>query len=191
MKRLSKEKRNQLTLVILATMFVLAGLWFGLISWQQGRVADLASEKLASKHKFNEMVEAIERGEHVLDQLATAGGELTPLENDMASGDLYAWAINTVREFKSAYSVDIPQFSTISVAETSLLPKFPYQQATLTVSGTAEYHDLGLFIADFENRFPHIRILNLEMEPAPAGEARAAEKLAFKMDIVALVKPSA
>jgi hypothetical protein len=59
----------------------------------------------------------------------------------------------------------------------------------LTIGGTSYYHDLGKFIADFENQFPLFRVLNLEMEPAPSVAGAEKEKLSFKMDVVALVKP--
>ena len=58
------------------------------------------------------------------------------------------------------------------------------KKVTLTVAGTAYYHDLGKFLAGFENEFPHIRLLNLDVNPSPA--AGDAEKLVFKMDIVYL-----
>jgi hypothetical protein len=59
---------------------------------------------------------------------------------------------------------------------------------TLTVSGTAYYHDLGKFLADFENEFPHIRLVNLDIQLSPAvGDT---EKLVFKVDIVTLAKPN-
>jgi len=62
------------------------------------------------------------------------------------------------------------------------------------VRGTAYYHDLGKFIADFENAFPYVRLLNLEMEPvglpSPASNPEEQEKLSFKMDIVTLIKPT-
>ena len=38
--------------------------------------------------------------------------------------------------------------------DVNLLPNFPYKQATLTVAGTAHFHDLGRFLADFENQIP-------------------------------------
>ena len=33
--------------------------------------------------------------------------------------------------------------------EVDIMPKFPYQQLKVTVTGTAYYHDLGEFIAEF------------------------------------------
>ena len=45
----------------------------------------------------------------------------------MASGDLNAWVINTLRTFKAGYKVDMPQFSPIGpVAEVIHSPAHPY-----------------------------------------------------------------
>jgi hypothetical protein len=72
----------------------------------------------------------------------------------------------------------------------TLLPKFPYKQVVMTIIGTAYYHDLGKFIADYENEFPTSRIMNLDLSPASVQSADEKEKLAFKFDIVSLVKGS-
>jgi len=108
----------------------------------------------------------------------------------MASGDVYSWMLNLIRQFKVGYRVEIPQFSQqAEQKEMNLLPKFPYQQASLTIAGTAFYHDLGKFLADFENQNPYCRVLNLKIEPVPTQAGGEKEKLSFTMEIVALVKP--
>ena len=65
---------------------------------------------------------------------------------------------------------------------------FRFKQVRFTVTGTAYYHDLGRFIADFENAFPHIRVVNLQLQPADV--TGSDEKLSFRMDILALVQPT-
>lgn len=55
------------------------------------------------------------------------------------------------------------------------------------VSGTAYFHDLGKFVAAFENAFPHARIVNLLVNPASSSED---ETLSFQMDIIELIKPN-
>ncbi|PYI82607.1 MAG: hypothetical protein DME26_17090 [Verrucomicrobia bacterium] len=137
------------------------------------------------------MQEQIKRADRVEAELADARAVITNLEAGMASGDLYSWIINTLRGFKGAYKVEIPQFSPISSpSDVNLLAKFPYKQVTLTVAGTAHYHELGKFLADFENEFPHIRLVNLDIQVNPSPAAGDVEKLVFKVDIVTLVKPN-
>src|SRR5205085_8895855 len=114
---------------------------------------------------------------------------LAAMEEDMASGDLYSWVINTLRKFKTDYKVEIPQMSGItSPAEMTLIPSFPYKQVSITVMGSAHYHELGRFVADFENQFPHMRLINLGIEMVPVAGSTEAEMLTFKMEIITLVK---
>jgi hypothetical protein len=70
-----------------------------------------------------------------------------------------------------------------------LLPSFPYKQIRFAINGTAYYHDLGKFISDFENHFPHARVVNLVIEPMSNAD-NTNEKLSFRMEIIALVKPN-
>src|SRR6266853_2917941 len=99
MKKLSKEKRNQLVLVVMATAGVLAGLWLGLISSQQQSLHTLAENKLSAQRKLEQVKQIIENAEVIETQFQDASKRLTVVEASMASGDLYSWAINTIRQF--------------------------------------------------------------------------------------------
>ena len=74
----------------------------------------------------------------------------------------------------------------------TMIPEFPYKAATYRVGGTAYYHDLGKFLAEFENYFPYMRVLNLDLGPeegTAAGTGEEREKLVFSFEVAALVKP--
>ena len=192
MKHLSKEKRNQLILVIMATALVLSGLWFGLIAFQQQHLQNIARNREAAQKKLELMVKSIKNAAQIESDLADSSKTLSGLESGMAAGDLYSWAINAIRSFKQPYKIDIPQFSAIDGPKNcTLLPDFPFKQATMTVGGTAFYPDLGRFIADFENQFPYARVLNLNLEPYAGVLGAERDKLSFKLDIAFLVRPSA
>lgn len=187
--KISKQKRDQLILVVLVTAGVLAGLWFGLIRAQQIKLQLLSDRKVAADQKLKLVRETIENAAQIEASLVDASAHLAKVEEGMASGDVYAWAINAIRQFKAGYRVEIPQFSQIDgPKEVNLIPNFPYKQATMTIGGTAAFHDFGTFLADFENKFPYCRVVNLNLEPASTAGADR-EKLSFRMDIVALVKP--
>jgi Tfp pilus assembly protein PilO len=191
MKNLSKEKRSQLVLVVLATAGVLAGLYLGLISSQQDSLRALAENRIAAEHKLQQVKQTIEMAEAIEGQVEQAGKRLAQVEAGMATGDLYSWAINTIRQFKLPYKVEIPQFSQIDgPKEVNMLPAFPYKQVNMTISGTALFYDFGKFVADFENQFPYLRVLNLTLEPVSASVASERERLSFKMEVAALVKPA-
>ena len=192
MNKLPKEKRNQLILVVLIIGAGIAGIWYGLINFQQQYLRDLADQKNAAQDKLRKVELAIKNADQTEADLATAGKKLADLEEDMGTGDLFSWIVNKqLRPFLAPYKVEIPQFSQLEVKEMNLLPKFPYKQATIRVGGKARFHDFGKFLADFENNYPHFRVLNLEMEPASMASEADREKLSFSMDIIALVKPGA
>jgi hypothetical protein len=189
LRKLPKEKRNHLILVLLATLIAVAGLYFGLIRRQNENLAGLAQKKADAARKLKTVLGAIHQSDRIKSELEDAKGLLATSEGDVASGDLYAWVINSLRQFKAPYKVDMPQFSQLGpVSDVSLLPNFPYKQATLTVAGTAHFHDLGRFIADFENQFPHVRLLNLSLDANAPSQNVEPETLSFKMDIITLVK---
>lgn len=192
MNKLSKEKRQQLVLTGLVTLLAICGLYFGIVRAQQNSLKTLKSKTEAASQKLNLVKRSIQTADQTEQQLCDARKQLDKDEELMASGDLYSWAITTIRTFKLNYRVEIPQFSTISgPKDVDLLPAFPYKQITLTVGGTAAFNELGKFLADFENQFPHMRLMNLSLEPAPSQPAASEPRLTFKMDIAALVKPNA
>lgn len=191
-KKLPKEKRNTLILVIIITVAVLNGLGFGLIKFQFGKLSALRASRAKAQQKLQEMRDTVKGADKIEADLADQKKVLDAIEDDMASGDLNAWIINTLRTFKAGYKVDMPQYSPVSaVSDVPLIPYFPYKQATITVAGTAHFHDFGKFLSDFENQHPHIRILNLTLDSSGTASSEDQEKLNFKMEVSTLVKPNA
>src|SRR5262245_46840639 len=138
MRHLPKEKRNRLILVILITVIVLAGLWFGLIGYQQKHLQDLAQRKSTVQTKLDRVEQVVKNADFVESEAAIATKRLSELEEDMVTGDPYAWMYSKMKDFKASYKeVDMPQLVLSEIKEVSLLPKFPYKQARFTVGGTA------------------------------------------------------
>ncbi len=188
-RKLPKDKRNSLVLVVLVTLIAIAGLYFGLLRLQYDSLTQLSKQKATATRKLQVVLDSLHRADRIKADCASVKSQLAAAESDVASGDLYAWVYNSLRQFKAPYKVDIPQFSQLgSPVEVNLLPGFPYKQATLTVAGTAHFHDLGRFIADFENQFPHVRLLNLSMDVNASSLMAEPETLSFKLDIITLVK---
>ena len=191
-KKLPKEKRNNLILVVIITLAVLSGLGFGLIKFQFSKLHGLRDKRAVAERKLHEMHDAVKNADRVETELVELKKTLEAEENDMGSGDLYAWMINTIRTFKAGYKVEIPQFGQMGPpSEVNLIPNFPYRQATLTVAGSAHFHDFGKFLSDFENQHPHIRVLNLTLDATANALSEDQELLNFKMEISTLVKPNA
>ena len=190
MNKLSKEKRTHLVLVILITIVVLAGLWFGLINLQQQKLRALDDKKTSTRAKLDRVEQAVKNAETLEADVAQTTKQLAQLEDDMAPGDALSWMWSKINQFKPPYKVEIPQISSPETSkDVDIIPKFPYKQATFVVSGSAYFHEFGRFIADFENHFPYFRIENLSQQPLLADNER--EKLQFKLDLITLVKPGA
>jgi hypothetical protein len=189
MNKLSKEKRDQLILVGMGTLALLILIIYGLIHPQYGAISKTNADINAARNDLKSKQDAIKMTDTVSNQLADVTDTLTEAEGDMVTGDPALWIYDKIRNFKEHYKVDVSVNSQLSMGESDLLPHFPYKQLKVTVGGTAYYHDLGKFIADFENTYPHVRVVNLTLNPA-GGTGDDSEKLAFKMDIIALVKPT-
>jgi hypothetical protein len=190
MNRLSKEKRNQLILAIAGTVLLLSVIYFGLIGPENSSLLRVADLKSRADAQLRNIKKVIAQSDDTASQLTDASYSLLHAEGpdgDIASGDLYAWVYDKITMFKKTYKVEIPSIpNTVAMGDVDVLPHFPYKQLRVSVSGTAYYHDFGKFIADLENTFPHIRVVSLTLDPAGAD----SEKLNFRMDIVALVKPN-
>ena len=190
MKNLPKEKRDRLILLCLGTAVIMAGLYYGVISLQQKSLQDMAKKKFEQEGKLGNAQRLAGNADQIQKGLDDATAKLKAIEATMPSGDMYSWIILTVNTFKERYQIDIPQFSREVPTEVGLYAKFPYRAAAFTLRGTAHFHKLGQFIADFENAFPYMRLQNIELEPASTSNASAQddqEKLAFKVEVVTLV----
>lgn len=187
MKKISREKRNHLIIVGTITVATLGLIYFFLIQPQYDALAKIDRAKKTADSKLVSIKSTITNAGTVSNDLAETGAAVIRNEHDMASGDLYSWTYDTLRRFKQSYRVEIPDVSHPTTGEMDLLPSFPYKQIKFGINGTAYYHDLGRFVADFENNFPHARLIHLVVEPM-AGTDSSNEKLSFRMEIVALVK---
>ncbi|HWF19556.1 MAG TPA: hypothetical protein VG754_09815 [Verrucomicrobiae bacterium] len=194
MKKLSKEKRLHLILVAMGTAAVIAGLWFGVISMQKNKLRDIARKSEGVQHEMDKIQKVVTAANELQLSLTASTNRLDGIEAGIpsASGDLFAWIVNSLKQFNvPSYKVDMPQIGSPGVGEVRMFQNFPYNQASVSVSGSAYYYDFGKFVADLENHFPYLRIGNLDLEPGMGTTPEEHEKLSFHMDIITLVKPVA
>jgi hypothetical protein len=187
--KISREKRNQLITVIFVTLAMLTLIGLGLIRPQFASISKIEIAKKAAAKDLLSIRHAITNAEAIENGWNETNSALAQAEEDMASGDLYSWTYDTIRHFKQSYKVEIPEVGHPTIGESDMLPSFPYKQIQFTINGTAYYHDLGKFIADFENSFPHSRMVHLVVEPASGADSNG-EKLSFRMEIITLLKPN-
>lgn len=189
MSKLSKEKKQHLALVVIGTLAVLAASGYFFIKGGYDKLSSMEHKKIAAREKLEQMQGLTKRAKEIEKVFADTRQSLTEKEAAMASGDLYSWMFTTLRRFQKGYKIEIPQISPVVSGDMVLLPRFPYQQATVSLGGSAHYHELGRFIADFENAFPYMRISNLTLDLNSSPTPGDYEKLAFKMEITSLIKP--
>lgn len=191
MKRLSTEKRNRLILVILGTLGLISAVYFLLVRPQSDENQKINAKIISEQDGFEKIKSTIKTAGSAAGSVADNSALLARAEEDVASGDLFAWTYDTIRRFKAGYRLDIPNIGQPILSEVDIIPNFPYKQIKFSLIGTGFYHDIGKFVSDLENKFPHMRVINLVIDPTGGGGDSSTEKLSFRMDIVALVKPNA
>lgn len=189
MKRLTPDKRNKLVLTIVGALAAIGMIYFFLISPQTVSNKNLEAKISRQKDHLAQILNTIKGAGLSSGSTNGATSNLAEAEADVARGDLFAWTYDTMRKFKDKYKVDVPTIGQPARIENDLFANFPYKQIKFSINGTGYYHDIGMFIAGLENHFPHMRVINLSIEPA-GGLDTTSQKLSFRMDVVALVKPN-
>lgn len=189
MKKLTPAKKQQLVLTIIGTLALISMVYFFLISPQNELNAKLkaeANEKLSKAQEIKRLIRQKDETKAKAEQITV---ELDQTETDIASGDVSLWTYDTIRRFKSNYRIEIPNIGHPNPGDVDLIPGFPYKQIRFTIGGSGYYYDIGKFVSELENKYPHMRVANVMVEPT-FGPESAPEKLSFQMEIMALVKPN-
>jgi len=182
--KLTKEKRDQLILTCVGTLVALVSIFYLWINPRYTAIKKYTSSIGSRQNTVADMEKTIAAAAATAQQLHDTTNALTSAESDLAYGDPNAWIYDTMRHFKVRYKVDVTLGNQAIVDDVDILPSFPYKQLRFSVNGSGFYHDLGRFVSDFENEFPHARVVNLRVDPA----VETGEKLNFHMDIITLVK---
>ena len=190
MKRLPPDKRNKLVLVLAGTAGLIGMVYFFLISPQKEENYKLGVAEAADKAKLQQVRQTVSQATATSDRVAEISQLLARAEDDAATGDVFAWTYDTIRQFKTAHKVEISSIGQPVQSDVDLIANCPYKQIKFQILGNGYYHDIGKFIASLENKFPHMRVTSLAIDPAGGPDAQG-EKLSFRVEIVALVKPNA
>jgi hypothetical protein len=204
MNKLSKEKRDKLLLVAIGTGGLLAVLYFLVVSPQQSALQDYADKTEIAKDKLATAERWLRMSATIQSRLEVSRKELADKQESMAPVDKFKWFYNTLDKFLNQRRVKLTDITREpEIADVGVLPKFPYQAAIFGVKLNARFHDFGMFLADFENQFPYMRVQNVEVEPESAlklaakdtspldSRTSAPENLAITLRVVTLVKPNA
>lgn len=192
--KLSKEQRDHLLVTFLMTVMVVVAMWMLLIGPIRTSLGQLKGEVQSSKDALADARGLVARASQIDLEVQAVAKFLGKLEEHMVDGDPNLWIRLKVDEFqrRKEYNVTIPTIGSYYESDIGLLPDFPYKGVVFTVQGSAFYHDLGRFIADFENAFPLIRVQNLSLQPdVTAGEfGPNRERLTFSFELVVPLKPT-
>ena len=192
-KKLKPEQRNRLLLTAVGTLMAVVGLYFVLIREQMDSLQVEKDAASQCEDKLKEARRLLKMAADYQTELRDTTARLAAIEATLAppNSDLYAWMIKLLMQFKEDRKVDILHVSRESLVDAGILPVFPYQAIQTTVNGLGQYHEIGRFLADFENRYPYFRVQNLELRPATGSQSpEDREKLEFKMELVALAAKS-
>ncbi len=191
MNKTSTTKKQQIVLVFIGAAVVVAALWSLVVRKQYAHLATVQQKTQEVQEKVSKAENLLKRADEIANSLDNEAKKLETIEDGMASGDIYLWAINTVNQFNHSRSITVLDFQRENLGDVGSLPQFPYKAAIYPLKGVAHYHDLGKFLAEFENKFPYVRVQNLELTPVgKTGGGEDVEKLSFKFEIVALIKPN-
>jgi len=190
---LSKEKKEQIIAIGIGLVVLIIALWMLVIGPQGKKLVERKGQIAQKSEELQAAETLVANAGKIGEQLGEKEKELGNVESKMASGDLYFWMNEKLEGFqrKYGYDVRIPNVEREQKINVGIYPDFAYGAVKYTVSGDALYHELGKFLATFENENAHIRVQDLDISPyIGLGEEKSSgDKLIFKMDIVALRKP--
>jgi len=202
---LPKEKKTQIILIAAVAAVLCAGLWFGVIQSRNTALAGANSRLTKANDRLTEAQNWLTKTEEIKGEMERALRQLEDMEAQMpkASDDLFAKSYALLNKAKAGHAVEIREVTRPEKKEgekkkdVGLFTNFPYDASVFSVSGVAHYHDFGKFLADFENDHPYCRVQNVTLgtvletsAEGTTGARLAKEKLAFRMDVVALIKPT-
>jgi hypothetical protein len=193
-KKLKPEQQQKLLLTVVGTIVAIVALYYGLIRTQMAQLKTERSMAVQLESKVADAERLLKRAAEIQKEVDETSAKLMAIEETMApaNNDLYAWMFKLVTKFQEGRKVEVRQISREVPCEVGIFPAFPYAAIPASVDGQGKYHEIGKFIADFENQYPWFRVQNLELRPI-GGAASGDDKdmLAFKLEIVALIaKPS-
>ncbi|MDB6059119.1 MAG: hypothetical protein JWO95_2963 [Verrucomicrobiales bacterium] len=194
MNNLPKAKRDQLILIVVVTLAIIGALIFFVVDAQYSELkrTQLKTETMRAKLMQADKLSRTEsdlqaRLQQVIKDLSAKEAVLAP------DHDTYAWLLQNIAQFLSVHrgaGVTPSGISQPDIGETTMIPKFPYKQATFHVKSSGYFHDVGRFVADLENEFPYVRVQNIEMSRVTGAPSADGEKLGVSFDLVMLMQPS-
>ena len=139
MNNLPKEKRDQLILVAIGTVFLLALIGLGLIRPQYAAISEIDNNINRTHNHVQSMDDVIKKSDVISAQLADLTYTLGRRRVTWLPVTRLNGFTTPVRNFKEHHKVDISVNSQLSIGEVELLPHFPYKELKVTVGENGIY----------------------------------------------------
>ena len=192
MIKITKMQRDQLLIVGVAAVAVMASLWWFVVRAQHAElsVTNASCDKLRAR--LSDEYTLVHQAEQVGLDLTNCLEMLHQREAGFApEHEPYSWLrgvmdrfylpSNGAHPYRTVSNIDFKQPEITDKG--SVIAGFPYKWAKFHITGEGRYHDFGKFIADFENAFPYFRIQDLDI--SIPGVRMQPDMLAYSFDIVA------
>lgn len=205
MNKMSKDKRDKLILTILAIIGVLGVLYTFVIGAQNDALNSYMNGSNKGRDQLDKAQRLIRNAPIIEQNLATNRFKLQEMQVDMSPpGAEYYTFVKVLKEFET--KMDMTLVAAVAtkadMVDPGLLPKFPYPATAISFTPSAHFHDIGRFIAEFENNYPYMRVAAIRLHPDTAvrgarrmpvaGEAEQSnEKLGGEIRLVNFIKPNA
>lgn len=175
--------------VAACTAVVIGLYWLLIIRTEQGWLDKLQQEVTAKQKEMENTTWLVGKWEEFKTDWTRSDAELTRLESSLASGDAYRWMVRTFDNLAST-DIELKRIDPPRPADPGLPAGVPYDAALFVIHGNATYHEFGKFLSSMENRFIHMSVRSLELEPAAPDllDGDGAEKLFFRLEILTLAK---
>lgn len=185
MNNLTKEKKQQLALVVILTAVLLSAFWGLFIRAQQQEQVAGEKKRVDLSKKIDDARSKLKTEDQIAQRMAVAEQKIARREATMTDiSDTYSWVLLQFSDKVVASGLNFaPEKGRAD--EAGIFPKFPYPAWNYAgVKVTGHFNDFGKFLASMETDYPFLRVQNLVMEPA--GYTPTDEQLLIRFDLVSL-----
>lgn len=196
MNKLSKDKRDKLILTIIATVGIIAVVYFFVLTDMKDEHATLSTKITSMNDRIDKADRVIKRQAHFNEEMAALKVALDGRQAQMPKpGEDHVWFLRIMEDRRGTYNLDINEIRNPEAWDPGVLPNFPFKGVSFNVTLVGGYTDFGRFLADFENDFPFMRVQLLsitpDVTPGPPGSGIPAQdngKLRFNFRVISLIK---
>lgn len=186
MNKLRKEQKDKITGIAIGAVLISILLWYFLIGAQHASITKLGESSREIEDKVSKAEIRLKRARMIQADLEDLRGKLGAEESQLIPSEQVSgmkWLFDTIKSFidQGSYDVSLTRIADPDINKRYLiLPKMDYSAVSYTVELRGYFHELGKFIANFENQFPYMSIHRVQISPlaTPSSGGAAASEVA-------------